>query len=197
MSVFNKIKWVFVVMVVFTLILATNLIDKRNFRSISESIVSIYEDRLVVKNLILDMATAINKKEVAFLTQDTAFLATQNTVLTEALNADIQQFEQTSYTDKEAASLALLKKDIEVMLKAEEELIATNFEDYDRYNVCIKDLNDHLDALAHIQMQEGKKQFITSQRKMVTVELFTKIETYLLIFLGVIALIIIFYKPKS
>ena len=197
MSVFNKIKWVFVVMVVFTLILATNLIDKRNFRSISESIVSIYEDRLVVKNLILDMATAINKKEVAFLTQDTAFLATQNTVLTEALNADIQQFEQTSYTDKEAASLALLKKDIEVMLKAEEELIATNFEDYDRYNVCIKDLNDHLDALAHIQMQEGKKQFITSQRKMVTVELFTKIETYLLIFLGVIALVIIFYKPKS
>lgn len=184
-------------MVVFSLILATNLIDKRNFRSISESIISIYEDRLVVKNIILDMATAINQKEVAFLTQDTAFLTTRNALLTKSLNDDIIKFEQASYTEKEAEALALLKADIELMLTEEKALIETQFANYEGYSEIIKELNSHLDVLAHIQMQEGKKQFVSSQRKMVTIELFTKIETYLMIVLGVIALIIIFYKPTS
>lgn len=197
MKLFSKLKWIVIISVVFALVLATNLIDKRNFKSISDSIVSIYEDRLVVKNIILDMATAINQKEVAFLTQDTVFLTSENATLTEALKNDIQKFEQTNLTSKEIESLDLLKADIDLMLKAENELVEFQFASYDNYSKIIKELNKHLDALAHIQMQEGKKQFITSQRKMSTIELFTQIETYFLIILAVIALIIVLYKPKE
>ena len=197
MNVFNKIKWVFIIAVVFSLILATNLIDKRNFRSISESIVSIYEDRLAVKNIILDLATCINKKEVAFLTQDTLFLTAQNASLSATLSEDIKQFEQTNVTEREIEALNLLKEDIELMVKEEQELVRTNFANYANYKKIIKDLNEHLDVLAHIQMREGKKHMISSQRKLSTVELFTQIETYLLFFLATVALIIIFYKPRA
>ena len=44
---FDKLKWLLIIGVVFALVLATNLIDRRNFRNINDSVVSIYQDRLV------------------------------------------------------------------------------------------------------------------------------------------------------
>ena len=123
MNLLTRFKWVLIVAVVFTLVLATNLIDKRVFRNINESIVSVYEDRLVVKNIILDMATAINQKEVAFLTRDTAFIATDNEAFTNALKEDIQALEETILLDKEVELLNLLKKNMAVMLHEEEKLM--------------------------------------------------------------------------
>ena len=197
MKLFDKLKWVVIIGVVFTLVLATNLIDKRNFKSISESIVTIYEDRLVVKNIILDMATTINKKEVAFLTRDTTFLMAKNEALSVTLNSDLQKLGQTKVTNEEEKSLDMLRKNIELMLQAENELLGNQFENFDNYNEIIVDVNNDLDDLAHIQMEEGKKHFLISQRKMGTIELFTQIETYFLIFLAVIALIIVLYKPQE
>lgn len=195
MKLINKLKWIFIVVVVFVLILATNLIDRRSFNNINDSIVSIYEDRLVVKNIILDMSTAINKKEVAFLTLDTIFIASRNSELNEALRSDLLQFEQTRLTNEEEESLNLLKTNIEQMLQSEDELIKSKFTRLDHYKQVIKKVNDNLDVLAHIQMQEGKRHFESSQKDLMTVELFTQMEIYFLIALALIALVIIIYKP--
>jgi hypothetical protein len=197
MNLFNKLKWVLIVGVVFTLVLATNLIDRRSFRNINDSIISIYEDRLVVKNVILDMATAINKKEVAFLTLDTAFLVTNNESLTQALEEDLQAFEETMLLRREEESLDLLRKNMALMLNAEEELMKSQFADLENYKQVIRQVNENLDVLAHIQMQEGKRDVIRSKQNLDTVELFTRLEVYFLIFLAVVALLIIIYKPKT
>ena len=54
MTFFNKIKWTLGILMVFVLIVTTNLIDRNNFVRVKDSVVSIYEDRLVAKNLILE-----------------------------------------------------------------------------------------------------------------------------------------------
>lgn len=43
----------------FFLVLATNLVDRSNFNRIKNSVISIYEDRLVAKGIIFDMNDTI------------------------------------------------------------------------------------------------------------------------------------------
>ncbi len=197
MRLFDKLKWVLIIVVVFVIVFSTNMIDRNIFKSINESIVGIYEDRLVVKNIILDMSTTINKKEVAFLTEDTAFLKTDNDKLTEALKNDLLKFQQTKLTEKEEQTLGLFRQNLQSMLKEEDILLKSNFTNIGDYKKVIEEVNRNLDVLAHIQMQEGKRHLIRSQRSMVTMELFTRLEIYFMIILAVIALIIIFYKPRD
>lgn len=49
---------------VFALIVITNLIDKINFTKIKNSIVSIYEDSLVVNDLIFEILKLVQDKEM-------------------------------------------------------------------------------------------------------------------------------------
>ena len=193
---FDKLKWLVIVGVVFSLVLATNLIDRRNFRNINHSVVSIYEDRLVVKNTILDMATAINQKEVSFLTKDTVSIKAKNEKLNDALKSDLLKFDPNSVTAREAESLELLKKNLTLMFESESELLQNQFASLDDYKRIIAKVNSNMDVLAHIQMEEGKRQLINSKRNLASVELFTQLEIYFLIFFAAIALIIIFRKTR-
>ena len=196
MKWFDKLKWLLIIGVVFTLVLATNLIDRRNFRNINNSVVSLYEDRLVVKNTILDMATAINQKEVAFLTKDTVSIKANNHRLTDALKNDLGNFNPSSVTASEVESLDQLKNNLDAMFKAEAALLENEFSSLDDYKKIIERVNENMDVLAHIQMKEGKKQLITSQRNMAAVELFTQLEIIFLVLFAAIALIIIFRKTR-
>ena len=196
MKWFDKLKWLLIIGVVFTLVLATNLIDRRNFRNINNSVVSLYEDRLVVKNTILDMATAINQKEVAFLTKDTVSIKANNHRLTDALKNDLGNFNPSSVTASEVESLDQLKNNLDAMFKAEAALLENEFSSLDDYKKIIERVNETMDVLAHIQMKEGKKQLITSQRNMAAVELFTQVEIIFLVLFAAIALIIIFRKTR-
>ena len=196
MKWFDKLKWLLIIGVVFTLVLATNLIDRRNFRNINNSVVSLYEDRLVVKNTILDMATAINQKEVAFLTKDTVSIKANNHRLTDALKNDLGKFNPSSVTASEVESLDQLKNNLDAMFKAEAALLENEFSSLDDYKKIIERVNEDMDVLAHIQMKEGKKQLITSQRNMAAVELFTQLEIIFLVLFAAIALIIIFRKTR-
>ena len=196
MKWFDKLKWLLIIGVVFTLVLATNLIDRRNFRNINNSVVSLYEDRLVVKNTILDMATAINQKEVAFLTKDTVSIKANNHRLTDALKNDLGKFNPSSVTASEVERLEQLKNNLDAMFKAEAALLENEFSSLDDYKKIIERVNENMDVLAHIQMKEGKKQLITSQRNMAAVELFTQLEIIFLVLFAAIALIIIFRKTR-
>lgn len=74
MTFFNKIKWVLSILMVFVLIVTTNLIDRNNFIRVKDSVVTIYEDRLIAKDLIFEMSKAVQEKEVAVAASDTTFL---------------------------------------------------------------------------------------------------------------------------
>jgi hypothetical protein len=46
---------------IFILIITTNLIDKSNFTRVKDSVVAIYEDRLIANNLIFEISNSIRQ----------------------------------------------------------------------------------------------------------------------------------------
>jgi hypothetical protein len=60
----NKIKWSVGLLLVIVLIVSTNFIDQNNFQRIQDSVTSIYEDRLIAKDLLFDIQLEIHDKEL-------------------------------------------------------------------------------------------------------------------------------------
>lgn len=82
MGFYNKLKWILGILMVFVLIIATNLIDKNNFVRVRDSVVTIYEDRLVANDLIFEMLKSVQEKELAVAISDSTFLIIKTQKLT-------------------------------------------------------------------------------------------------------------------
>jgi len=73
MKLYTKVKWVLGILMIFILIIATNLIDRNNFVRIKDSLETIYEDRLVAKDLIFKISKSVQEKELALAKLDSTF----------------------------------------------------------------------------------------------------------------------------
>ncbi len=197
MGLYNKIKWTLGILVVFLLVIFTNLSDRNNFLKVSEAVKSIYEDRLVVKDLLIDITNKIHKKEIAAITADSIFYARENEDLNSLLESNIAQYQQTKLTRSEGEILNRLIVDYEELKKKELAYIQSGFSNKSNLFAQYQDIKNDLTDLAKIQLREGNKQFEISKKAMDMVGLFTQIELYVLVFLAVIIQIIVLYNPKK
>lgn len=197
MTLFNKIKWVLGILMVFVLIITTNLLDKNSFNKVKNSVETIYEDRLVAKNIIFDLSNAIHQKELAIATYDSIFFINKNIKLKSEIEASIAQFESTKLTLKEKNVFGDLKENLETLESLETDFVTSKFENKQRLANQILVVKENLYDLNEIQLKEGERQISISKRAIDTVELFTQIEIYLLIFLAIVIQIIIIYNPKK
>jgi hypothetical protein len=197
MDLFDKIKWILGILIVFTLVITTNMVDRSNFSQMNDAVESIYEDRLVVKDLIYKISDNIHQKEVAALKSDTGFYVKQNQQLNNEIETHLISFSQTKLTNREEQFLNNFRKDFTELKENEEAFIQSNYSQntdlFNQFQIIKRDLNN----LAEIQLREGSKQFEKSRRAMDTVDLFTQIEIYLLIFLAIVIQIIVIYSPKK
>ncbi|MDO6623670.1 chemotaxis protein [Oceanihabitans sp. 1_MG-2023] len=182
---------------IFLLIITTNLIDKNNFVRVRDSVVTIYEDRLIAKELIFEMLKSVQDKELAVLLSDSIFFKTQNPKVNNDLQSLISRFEQTKLTVKEDRVFNDFKKNIQLLLDAESRFLDSNYSDNTQVINYIEGLKTNLNDLSKIQIIEGSRQMSISKRAIDTVELFTQIEIYILIFLAILIQIIVMYKPKA
>lgn len=197
MTLINKIKWVLGILVVFLLILATNLIDRQNFERVRNSVSHIYEDRLVAKDLVFELSLLIHEKEIAHLSADTSYWKKRNEDVHNKIKELVSLFQETEMTEREAKNLSDLEANI-VKLRQYE---SSSFNDellHDRPKVStqLAKVQENLYELSKIQLEEGKKQVFISQRAMDMVDLFTDIEIYFLISLAIAIQIIVIYKPS-
>ncbi|MFD2098311.1 MCP four helix bundle domain-containing protein [Flagellimonas iocasae] len=197
MAFYNKIKWILGILMIFVLIISTNLIDKNNFVRVRDSVVTIYEDRLVAKELIFEMLKSIHQKELAVSVSDTTFFNTQNAKVNNTLQALVSRFEQTKLTSEEAKVFSDLKKNIASLVAAERQVSNSDYGTNPQIGNHIEKLKDNLNDLSKIQLIEGSRQMSISKRAVDTVELFTQIEIYILVFLAILIQIIVMYKPKE
>jgi hypothetical protein len=100
-NVINKIKWAGGLLFVFFLILATNLLDRRHIEGIRNSVSTIYEDRLLVKNLIYNISTLTEEKRIAFLLSDTDFYTKKSIIINDSIYHLLADFSATSLTYNE------------------------------------------------------------------------------------------------
>jgi len=197
MAFYNKIKWILGILLIFVLIIATNLIDKNNFVRVRDSVVTIYEDRLVANDLIFEMLESVHEKELALLRSDTGFFKTQNSKLNKNIQNLIIRFEETKLTTEEAKVFDDLKANIDNLIQAEGQFIDSNSTDNTKVVDQIDNLKENLHDLSKIQLNEGSRQMSISKNALETVELFTQIEIYIMVFLAIMIQIIVMYKPKE
>lgn len=197
MALLSKIKWILGVLLIFILIVATNLIDRSNFKLVRDSVATIYEDRLVAKDIIYDMCQLLQEKELALAKSDSLFFLNKNEKVNENLQELAIRFEKTTLTNPEAKALNKFKANLVSLASIESNFIQSGFLEEGNLSNKIIELKDGLQTLSEIQLSEGSKQVQISQRAMNTVNLFTHLEIYVLIFLAIVIQFIVMYSPKK
>ena len=125
MIFYNKVKWILGIAMVFVIIVTTNLIDRNNFLQVKDSIVTIYEDRLVANDLLFEMSKAVQDKEIAVSKSDLVFYLGTNKSVNKNIETSISKFEKTKLTLEEENLLKDFKKNIELLLNAEKNFVAS------------------------------------------------------------------------
>lgn len=197
MNIYDKLKWILGILMVFALIVITNLIDKNNFTRVKDSVVSIYEDRLVVNDLIFEMSKLVQDKEMAIVVSNVDFYSKKNTSVDEQIQGFITSYEDTRLTTQERKVFNIFKDNIQQLSKMESTIVSNGFKDKEILINLIFEIKENLYDLTKIQLNEGKRQMSISQKAIDKVELFTQIEIYVLIFLAVVVQIIVMYNPKK
>lgn len=197
MGFYNKIKWVLGILIVFVLIITTNLVDRNNFTRVKNSVDAIYEDRLVANDLIFEMSTAFQQKEMALATLDSVFFTNENKKINVLIEASLVAYKGTKLTQEEQAVFESLFASFSDLEKLEatvfNELVIEKIALAKQYDIVKKELY----SLSKIQLTEGRRQMFITKKALDTVELFTQIEIYILIFLAIVVQIIVIYKPKK
>ena len=193
MTWFNKLKWVLAILLVFFLILMTNLIDRKNFKIVNDTVTAMYEDRIVANDLIFELSLLIHQKEIAIARSDTSFFNNENESVSKKIDELLEAFGNTKMTPKETKIYRRLKDN-----SNEKNSIKNNTDDnVELYKKRIESIQDNLHELNKIQLQEGKNKMLVSRKAFEGIELFTQIEIYLLIFMAIALQFVIFYNPKT
>jgi hypothetical protein len=194
MTLLKKIKWTIGILMLFLLILATNLIDRSNFIKVKESISSIYEDRLVANDILFKMSGFLNEKKFAILSNDTPNMRSTLKQTIKLINSQVDKFEETTLTREEGTLLFQLKESRDGLISISEELVISSNE---RIISLLDNMNESIFLLADIQLTEGDKQLEKAERAIEKIELFTQMEIYILIVLAIVVQIIIMYQPNG
>jgi len=197
MVFYNKVKWVLGILVVFVLIVATNLIDRNNFLQVKDSVVTIYEDRLVANDLLFELLKMVQEKELAFAQKDSAFYVINNKAVDQNMQRFVLRFEQTRLTTEEQKIFDSFKNNLQKLVRLEAAYIQSKFTETNSLTKQFSDVKDDLYDLSKIQLDEGERQMSLSKKAIDTVELFTQLEIYMLIFLAIVIQVIVIYKPKE
>lgn len=164
MKFYNKLKWILGIMIVFVLIVTTNLIDRNNFIRVKGSVETLYEDRLKANDLLFDLSQAIQEKEVAILKSDTLFFSARNAALNREIQTYIDQYEQTQLTSDESRLFNKLREDLRVLEKEENAFIGSSYSNNSDLLISSTNIKANLKALSKIQLLEGRRQVSISNK---------------------------------
>lgn len=196
-----RLRWILGLGLVFTLVLVTNLVDRTNFRGVSEAITNIYEDRLVAKGLIYDMRSILATKQVALAAADDAYRQDGYRKDADAMRSLIAAFEDTELTTAEEVAFASLQRRYQTLHDLEGELAAVPGALDPVARTQLRAAHDavvaELFVLSRIQLTEGNRERFIAAQALQSVEVLTKIEMVLLVTLGAVLLLLIVSWPRE
>ncbi|MEQ8684792.1 MAG: MCP four helix bundle domain-containing protein [Imperialibacter sp.] len=198
---FQKIKIAAALLVVFLLVLATNIMDNNHFAIVQRSLETVYDDRLVAKDYIYKISRQLQYKNKSLYTDDLQGIAKANQSANDSIQSLIEKYNTTELTPKEAQYFESLQANLEKLLKAEKQLFGKSPSEQKGYIENIQAQFDRvshdLDVLSEIQLAEGIRQIHYSNRAIRNSDMIAKLEIAALIVIGVIIQIFIFFKPSE
>lgn len=196
----QKVRAAAALIIVFLLILATNLIDRHHFQIVQKSLTTVYEDRLLVKDYIYKISRQIQLKRSLLHGNDQRSIAHVNKKANDSIRVLIQKYEDTRLTEAEAKSFAALQQKFNRLFQYEEnyrtsesaDLKEEAIADMERMYVSIY---EELDALSAIQVGEGKRALDLSNKSIESSNLISRMEIGALVVIGLLLQLVIFLKP--
>ncbi|MFH6984978.1 MCP four helix bundle domain-containing protein [Marinoscillum luteum] len=198
-SLGQRIRTGVALLVVFLLVLATNMMDSNHFRIVQSNLTTIYEDRLLAKDYLYKISRQIQVKRELIQRSDIEQWSDLNTALNDSIQTLNDRFASTQLTENEALVFESLKRNIrslrEYELKLQRndplntELTTSGSE---RYFTAVY---DDLDALFKIQLEESDKVISNANRAIDTSNLISRIEIGVLIAIGLLIQLLVFMRP--
>lgn len=193
-----KLKLILSLLMVLMLIITTNLVDKASFERIHDASDKIYSDRLVAQDLILKFNHIIQRKELSFETSDSSYYQLKKQQDDEKYEQLSALYLETELTEEESKTFEEMSVSFKELIEIESEIIHSDRENVDEMaRQKIAQIREQLWALSEIQLVEGRKQSSLSANAMTTVNLLTKIEIILIIFLALVINGLILFSKKA
>ena len=194
MKFFVKIRWAASILLVFFIVLVTNVIDRKNFEKFNYSVNSLYEDRLVAHDLLFDISRILQEKQLSVVVSDSSVVESLNRKYNTELNCLMGRFGHTKLNKKEQYAFDQLQDDLKRLRQTEQSGSAMSTAEVMQ---VLEQMDQHLCDLSKIQLEEAKRQVFISNKAKETINLFTQWEIIFLIVMAVLIQIIILYKPKE
>ncbi len=161
----QRLKWLIGLGMIFLVVLATNMMDRRHFENVRLSIETMYEDRLQAQDYLFRIDRELDKLH---------FGADLNVTRIDSLLA---AYDQTKLTAKESDYLKLFRRNYQQL----QNRVATA-DSSAQFPLALKNkLEDSLDKLSQIQMEEGKRQLHFANENLESSDLIMKMELALLV----------------
>ncbi|MFT7034325.1 MAG: hypothetical protein ACJA2S_002839, partial [Cyclobacteriaceae bacterium] len=201
LSTVGKIRAASALVVVFLLVLATNLMDNNHFKIVQGSITSIYEDRLVAKDYIYKISRQLQLKQYVVHQNDRNQIENIYRMADDSIKVLINKFDGTKLTKQEVRYFESLKSNLNRLGELEQRLLKGETPN----NIELPSINllensflvilEDLDKLSQIQLEEGKRETMSSKRAIDTSNFISRLEIGVLIFIGLMLQLLIFLKP--
>ena len=195
MNFFSKLKWILGIGMIFLVVVMTNLVDRQNFRIISNSIRTIYADRLVAQQILFDISSALHEKELLFKAGNAETSAAKQEQLNVSIREELSEFATTELTPTEQQIFNGLRRQVSNIENLEAEGIEASESEQLAY--LFQEVKASLSELSAIQLKEGRREKFESQRAMTYINLFTQVEIAVLIIIAILIQVIVLYNPKS
>lgn len=202
----SKVKIAIVLTFLIVLIFGKNLFERKNFNELGDSFISFYEDRLVVESYIFSISEKLFR--IKLLINHCEFESDYSNTIQEITEYElrilrlVREFEKTKLTEIEDVFLTDFKRIIMDNLRiADYDMIYTDADGINEvkvreYNAYIERALKDLEKLSQIQMDEGQKLAMNSDRVVNRSKIWSQFElAALIILLGIIYFLI--YSNRS
>lgn len=201
-SLGQKIRIGATLVVVFLVVLATNLMDNRHFADVQKSLITVYEDRLVAKDYIYKISKQLQLKRSAYQHQEKEQLSKQIANTNDSIQSLTNLYAATKLTPKEAYVFKSFQSKLKKLQHYETRLLKNNTNKgpgllENETEEYILALSQDLDALSEIQLMEGKREINASSNVISTSNFISRLEIGALTLIGFLLLMLIFAKSSK
>jgi hypothetical protein len=202
----RKLKVAIILTIIIVMIFGKNILERKNFNELGDTFVSFYEDRLLVESYIFSISEKLFR--IKLLVNHCEFESDYSHVIDEISNYEneilslVKDFEKTKLTTLEEEFLTDFKRIIEENLRIAEYAMlysddsGINSKSVKEYNTYIERAVSDLEKLSQIQIDEGKKLAMNSDRVVNRSRIWAQFEVAALVILLVIIYLLI-YTSRS
>ena len=187
-SLTQRIELTLILGMAFVLLLASNLLDRRHFKTVYHTVNSVYKDRVVVQDYIYRLNNMFHDRELAIIKGDYNSVADTHNKEVEQILID---FKATELTAKESNLLEELQGSIFALKKMGG--AADNGSNSSATLKKLQEIQTQLNGLAEIQLEESGQMTHLSNQTLGMNSLMSKLEIAFMVLIGISILALIVY----